>query len=52
MATWRGTRTRSRASDNLDPIADKLLMLVTFVPLYGIGLLPLWLVILLVLARS
>jgi len=35
----------------LDPIADKLLVLVTFVPLYGIGLLPLWLVIL-VLGRE
>lgn len=35
----------------LDPIADKLLIVVTFIPLYGIGLLPLWLVIL-VLARE
>ena len=35
----------------LDPIADKLLVLVTFIPLYGIGLLPMWLV-LLVLGRE
>lgn len=35
----------------LDPIADKLLVLTTFVPLYGIGLLPLWLVVL-VLTRE
>jgi CDP-diacylglycerol--glycerol-3-phosphate 3-phosphatidyltransferase len=35
----------------LDPIADKLLVLVTFLPLYGLGLLPLWFV-LLVLGRD
>ena len=41
----------TRFGQLLDPIADKLLVLVTFVPLYGIGLLPLWLVIL-VLGRE
>ena len=41
----------TRFGQLLDPIADKLLVLVTFLPLYGIGLLPLWLVIL-VLARE
>lgn len=41
----------TRFGQLLDPIADKLLLLTTFVPLYGIGLLPLWLVIL-VLARE
>lgn len=35
----------------LDPIADKLLVLVTFLPLYGMGLLPMGLVIL-VLSRE
>jgi CDP-diacylglycerol--glycerol-3-phosphate 3-phosphatidyltransferase len=35
----------TRVGQLLDPIADKLLVLVTFVPLYGIGLLPLWLVV-------
>lgn len=41
----------TRVGQLLDPIADKLLVLVTFVPLYGIGLLPLWLVVL-VLGRE
>lgn len=41
----------TRFGQLLDPVADKLLVLVTLVPLYGIGLLPLWLVIL-VLARE
>lgn len=41
----------TRFGQLLDPIADKLLVLVTFLPLYGLGLLPLWLVIL-VLARE
>lgn len=49
LARNRGQITRF--GQLLDPIADKLLVLVTFVPLYGIGLLPLWLVIL-VLARE
>ncbi len=49
LARHRGEITRF--GQLLDPIADKLLVLVTFVPLYGIGLLPLWLVIL-VLARE
>lgn len=35
----------------LDPIADKMLVLFTLIPLYWIGLLPMWLV-LLVLARE
>ncbi|MGH7558608.1 MAG: CDP-diacylglycerol--glycerol-3-phosphate 3-phosphatidyltransferase [Gemmatimonadota bacterium] len=41
----------TRFGQLLDPIADKLLVLVTFIPLFGIGLLPLWLV-LLVLGRE
>jgi CDP-diacylglycerol--glycerol-3-phosphate 3-phosphatidyltransferase len=41
----------TRFGQLLDPIADKLLVFVTFVPLYWIGLLPLWLVVL-VLARE
>lgn len=41
----------TRFGQLLDPIADKLLVLVTFIPLYGIGLLPMWLV-LLVLGRE
>jgi len=41
----------TRFGQLLDPIADKLLVLVTFIPLYGIGLLPMWLVVL-VLARE
>jgi CDP-diacylglycerol--glycerol-3-phosphate 3-phosphatidyltransferase len=41
----------TRFGQLLDPIADKLLVLVTFLPLYGIGLLPLWLVVL-VLGRE
>lgn len=41
----------TRFGQLLDPVADKLLVLVTFLPLYAIGLLPLWLVIL-VLARE
>lgn len=49
MARGRGQVTRF--GQLLDPIADKLLVLTTFVPLYLIGLLPLWLVIL-VLARE
>ena len=49
LARTRGEITRF--GQLLDPIADKLLVLVTFVPLYGIGHLPLWLVIL-VLARE
>lgn len=49
LARTKGEITRF--GQLLDPVADKLLVLVTFVPLYGIGLLPLWLVIL-VLARE
>lgn len=41
----------TRFGQILDPIADKLLLVVTFIPLYLIGLLPLWLVVL-VLARE
>lgn len=41
----------TRFGQLLDPIADKLLVLVTFIPLYGVGLLPMWLV-LLVLGRE
>ncbi|HUP01689.1 MAG TPA: CDP-diacylglycerol--glycerol-3-phosphate 3-phosphatidyltransferase [Gemmatimonadota bacterium] len=41
----------TRFGQLLDPIADKMLVLVTFVPLFGLGLLPLWLVIL-VLGRE
>lgn len=47
----RGKGEITRFGQILDPIADKLLVLVTFLPLFGIGLLPLWLV-LLVLARE
>ena len=47
----RGRDEITRFGQLLDPIADKMLVLVTFVPLYGIGMLPLWLVIL-VLARE
>lgn len=47
----RSRREITRFGQLLDPIADKLLIVVTFVPLYGIGLIPLWLVIL-VLARE
>lgn len=47
----RGKGEITRFGQILDPIADKLLVLVTFVPLFGIGLLPLWLV-LLVLGRE
>jgi CDP-diacylglycerol--glycerol-3-phosphate 3-phosphatidyltransferase len=49
MARDKGEITRF--GQLLDPIADKLLVLVTFIPLYGIGLLPMWLV-LLVLGRE
>ncbi len=49
MARDKGEITRF--GQLLDPIADKLLVLVTFIPLFGIGLLPLWLV-LLVLGRE
>lgn len=38
----------TRFGQLLDPIADKLLILVTFLPLLALGLLPLWLVILVV----
>lgn len=41
----------TRLGQLLDPVADKLLVLVTFVPLYLVDLLPLWLVVL-VLARE
>lgn len=47
----RGKDEITRFGQILDPIADKLLVLVTFIPLFGIGLLPLWLV-LLVLGRE
>ncbi|HUP19834.1 MAG TPA: CDP-diacylglycerol--glycerol-3-phosphate 3-phosphatidyltransferase [Gemmatimonadota bacterium] len=47
----RGRGQITRFGQLLDPIADKLLVLTTFVPLYWIGLLPLWLV-LLVLGRE
>lgn len=36
----------TRFGQLLDPIADKMLVLVTIVPLFGLGLVPLWLVIL------
>lgn len=54
LVDGRLARTRdeiTRFGQILDPIADKLLLVVTFVPLYAIGLLPLWLVVL-VLARE
>ena len=41
----------TRFGQLLDPIADKMLVLVTFVPLFGLGFLPLWLIIL-VLGRE
>jgi CDP-diacylglycerol--glycerol-3-phosphate 3-phosphatidyltransferase len=47
----RSNEEVTRFGQLLDPIADKLLVLVTFLPLYGMGLLPLWLV-LLVLGRD
>ena len=47
----RSGKAITRFGQLLDPAADKLLVLMTFVPLYWIGLLPLWLVIL-VLARE
>jgi CDP-diacylglycerol--glycerol-3-phosphate 3-phosphatidyltransferase len=49
LARTKGEITRF--GQLLDPIADKMLVLVTFVPLLGLGLLPLWLVIL-VLGRE
>ncbi|MCK5438457.1 MAG: CDP-diacylglycerol--glycerol-3-phosphate 3-phosphatidyltransferase [Gemmatimonadetes bacterium] len=36
----------TRFGQLLDPIADKMLVLVTIIPLFGLGLVPLWLVIL------
>ncbi len=47
----RSNEEVTRFGQLLDPIADKLLVLVTFLPLYGMGLMPLWFV-LLVLARD
>jgi CDP-diacylglycerol--glycerol-3-phosphate 3-phosphatidyltransferase len=47
----RGRGQITRFGQLLDPAADKLLVLTTFLPLYWIGLLPLWLV-LLVLGRE
>jgi len=47
----RSNEEVTRFGQLLDPIADKLLVLVTFLPLYGMGLLPLWFVIL-VLGRD
>ena len=47
----RGNEEVTRFGQLLDPIADKLLVLVTFLPLYGLGHLPLWFV-LLVLGRD
>jgi CDP-diacylglycerol--glycerol-3-phosphate 3-phosphatidyltransferase len=41
----------TRFGQLLDPIADKMLVLVTIIPLFGLGLVPLWLVIL-ILARE
>lgn len=41
----------TRFGQLLDPIADKMLVLVTILPLFGLGLVPLWLVIL-ILARE
>ncbi|CAN5267630.1 CDP-diacylglycerol--glycerol-3-phosphate 3-phosphatidyltransferase [soil metagenome] len=47
----RGKGEITRFGQLLDPIADKMLVLVTFIPLFGLGLLPLWLAIL-VLGRE
>lgn len=47
----RGNDEITRFGQLLDPIADKLLVLVTLLPLYGLGLLPLWVVVV-VLARE
>lgn len=47
----RGRGEITRFGQLLDPAADKLLVLTTFLPLYWIDLLPLWLV-LLVLSRE
>lgn len=49
LARTKGEITRF--GQLLDPIADKMLVLVTFIPLLGLGLLPLWLAIL-VLGRE
>jgi CDP-diacylglycerol---glycerol-3-phosphate 3-phosphatidyltransferase len=42
----RSNEEVTRFGQLLDPIADKLLLLVTLLPLFGMGLLPLWFVIL------
>lgn len=47
----RGKGEITRFGQLLDPIADKMLVVVTLVPLFGLDLLPLWLVIL-VLGRE